>query len=122
MAERNNSTQAGPVGLHGRTRARPASGRSSPKTQNGQEAFGFAPAVTLETTGSVLRADGTSSARHTTDIAVPARAIGEVRQSETSGVLDGGPVPRAVFHTDGLGRTTDSRRIAQRVKRVKRVK
>jgi hypothetical protein len=35
------------------------------------------------------------------------------------GVLDGGPSPQAVFQTDGLLRTADSRRIFQRVMQVR---
>ncbi|MFI5680270.1 hypothetical protein [Streptomyces cellulosae] len=83
-------------------------------------AFGFDRVIAPETTGSVLSADGTSSARHTTDIAVSARPSSEARgRSTASGVLGGGPSPQAVFHTGGLRRTADSRRIPQRVIQVR---
>ncbi|WP_405467940.1 hypothetical protein [Streptomyces canus] len=100
-----------------------------PDAEGSGSAFGFAPVVALEATGSVLSADGRSSAHHTTNIVVSAGPGDESRgRSQALGVLDGEPsrravfqadgLRRAVFQADGLRRTADSRRISQRVMQV----
>ncbi|MDT0479258.1 hypothetical protein [Streptomyces doebereineriae] len=90
-----------------------------PDAEGSGSAFGFAPVVALEATGSVLSADGRSSAHHTTNIVVSAGPGDESRgRSQALGVLDGEPSRRAVFQADGLRRTADSRRISQRVMQV----
>ncbi|MGP4053016.1 nuclear transport factor 2 family protein [Streptomyces sp. 2A115] len=82
--------------------------------------FGFAPVVAPEATGSFLSAEGHASGPSDTANIVVSAGPGDEsrRRSKALGVLHVGPSPQAVFHTGGLRRTADSRRIPQRVTQV----